>query len=565
MRQFVLFSDRIPWIEDATCPFVHANAFASTLSPELEARSFLLLESSNRTRMFSAGFRIYPALGPDGRAMSESGRIWPLSTAKVALVQTLVQQCPCAFYLVGGYVRDVLMELKPDADLDLVHGPGGSCTWQKVARSQGWKIFVLDAHRGHWRCRWTQETGEVETVDIAPMQGEDIAQDLALRDCSVNAMAVEVATTSETGVIGTLWDPQEGRRDLAQGILRPVAKANLRADPLRLLRVVRLAHTRKFRLQPETLALLKTTHVTLDKTSGERIREEGWRMLLQGRLPLSHGINRLLETRLYKATFCQLDHLDPNLVEDRLPGPVQVFVDGMGQLARADAPSFPTLDLAPAMRSHIEQAASRFLTADYTRRHWWSRLSLLALPLLIRGGIWPTVVQFRAELYREMLPAYWQAVEEHLHHLAFSRVEIRHSLSALRCLDRLILAWQSDQLQCMGIRELHRFIIHSGYTHRVSVLMDTLLMAGMALQGQEGPPDLQAASYWAWQQDAVAMLSRTRFRKPQSLVSGTDLQNWFGLPAGPQVGQLLDQILEAEACLEVSTLQEAKCYLTQLL
>lgn len=503
--------------------------------------------------------------------MSRQRKHWPLSAAQAALVRALMQQCACDFYMVGGYVRDVLMGTAQGADLDLVYGPGATRPCQDVARGLGWHTFVLDADRDHWRFLWRQGATQTETVDIAPMQGGSIAQDLSLRDCTVNAMAVAIAATDATGAIGSLQDPQRGQTDLANAVLRPVSLANLRADPLRMLRLVRLAHTHRLQLQGEALAFLKTAHAALDAASGERIREEGWRLLLHGRSPLSRGVGLLHETRLYAATFFQPGPLHADSTGNPLRGEARSFVDGMGGLAAGggsgevgDFPPLPSPTLSADTQFRLGRAANRPLAAEYTRRHWWARLSLLALPLLMRGGLWSAYGQFHADTLQNVLPLYWPAVEGHLRRLVFSRAEVKHSLGVLRCLSRLLAALRTGRLRLMRQRALHRFIVGSGYTHDVSVVLDAVLILSQALKGQDAGSGW-AAGYRDWQTEALIMLDRTGFRRPRPLVSGIELQNWFGVAPGPRVGHLLGQVVEAEACREISTPCEAKRYIAELL
>ncbi len=492
--------------------------------------------------------------------MSKPRKIWPLSAPQIALVRALVPQCAGDLYIVGGYVRDVLMGVPHRTDLDLVYDRGGPRPCQDIARALDWHTFVLDADRGHWRFLWKRDARETQTVDIAPMQGDSIAQDLSLRDCTINAMAVKIAATCETGATGTLWDPTGGQTDLAQATVRPVSRANLRADPLRMLRLVRLAHTHRLRLHADARAFLRTPHVTLNAVSGERIREEGWRILLQGRSPLSQGIRLLHETRLYEAAFGH-----PVPTDHPLQGAAQGFVDRMGELATGATRRVPLAALASDTQCYLGQQTRQPLAAHYTRRHWWARLAILALPLLRRGGIWSVCSQCDTGTFQDALSPYWLALEAHLQRQAFARVEVRHSLAVLRCLSRLLWDLQTGQLRLMEPRALHRFIVHSGYTRAVSVLMDTLLILHHALSVPGASASAWTADYPAWQQKALVMLERTRFHRPRPLVSGTEVQHWFGLPPGPRVGRILDQVVEAEACREISTPREAKRYIAQLL
>ena len=506
---------------------------------------------------------------PNFCPMHEQDRqFWPLSANQAALVDALVQHCAGDFYLVGGYVRDVLMNRSDCFDLDLAHGHGEPMQCGEIARQLGWKVFALDKDRGNWRFLWKKGTVSTEVVDIAPLQGSSITDDLALRDCSVNAMAVHIAAANGLGVIGRLLDPHGGQRDLKRGTLRPISWANLRDDPLRMLRLLRLSLTHELQMQAGVLAQIRAQNSALRDASGERVREEGWRILLQSRLPFSQAVELLLEAGLSELSFCCPVPGFPKILDNKLPYSAAAFLEGVGQ-TRFDRSEivhgFPGASIPPKAWSQITQAADESLAGDYTRVNWWSRLALQALPLMSRACIWTDHGQFDQGAYQSALPTYWENLETHLKHLAFSKLEVRHCMNVQRCLCQMLVALQSGQMECMGPRELHRLIINSGYTCEVSILMDTMFLLGLALQASENNTDLLLCRYQNWQGRALTMLVGSNFRKPQPLASGTDLQDWFQLSPGPRVGQLLDQLLEAEACKRISTKKEARSYLATLL
>ncbi len=66
------------------------------------------------------------------------------------------------------------------------------------------------------------------------MQGRSLEEDLALRDFTVNAIAEPIGG-------GDLIDPLGGARDLRAGTLRPAGPRAFERDPLRVLRLVRVA------------------------------------------------------------------------------------------------------------------------------------------------------------------------------------------------------------------------------------------------------------------------------------------------------------------------------------
>jgi len=74
------------------------------------------------------------------------------------------------------------------------------------------------------------------TLDLVEAEGGSIASDLARRDFTVNAMALDLAT-------GEFLDPHGGRADLRRRRLRVIADRNLAEDPLRALRAARFIAT----------------------------------------------------------------------------------------------------------------------------------------------------------------------------------------------------------------------------------------------------------------------------------------------------------------------------------
>jgi len=97
----------------------------------------------------------------------------------------------------------------------------------------------------------------------------DIVADLARRDFTVNAIAVDPET-------GALVDPFGGRDDLQARTLRAVGNPVERfsEDGLRVLRAARFCATLEFELEPNTFAAIEPTLSTFRKVSAERIRDE---------------------------------------------------------------------------------------------------------------------------------------------------------------------------------------------------------------------------------------------------------------------------------------------------
>src|SRR5262249_52437521 len=135
-----------------------------------------------------------------------------------------------------------------------------------LAREGGGSPFPLSERHGAWRV-----VREGDTVDMARSRGT-IAEDLALRDFTVNAIALPLDG-------GDLLDPHDGRADLDARTLRAVSDRIYDDDPLRLLRLVRLAHQLGFAIEQATLDLARERAALADRPSGERIFMELRRLL----------------------------------------------------------------------------------------------------------------------------------------------------------------------------------------------------------------------------------------------------------------------------------------------
>jgi len=133
-------------------------------------------------------------------------------------------------WIVGGAVRDELLA-RPVADVDLVVDGDSGAAAKALGRAVGGPAFELSGEFGAWRVigpgrRWQ--------VDVTPLQGGSLAEDLGRRDFTVNAMARPLAG-------GDVVDPFGGAGDLVARRLRMVAAASFDDDPLRVLRLARFA------------------------------------------------------------------------------------------------------------------------------------------------------------------------------------------------------------------------------------------------------------------------------------------------------------------------------------
>jgi len=139
---------------------------------------------------------------------------------------------------------------------------------------------------------------------VAESPDLDFAAAARRRDLTVNAIGMDPLS-------GEILDPLDGRSDLADGRLRASDAARFGEDPLRALRVARLAA--QLEMEPDTALTDLSAAQDLSSLAPERIFDELRKLLLDTRQP-STGLRFLEQTQLLRF-FPELQRL-PGVPQD---------------------------------------------------------------------------------------------------------------------------------------------------------------------------------------------------------------------------------------------------------
>jgi len=186
-------------------------------------------------------------------------------------------------YLVGGVVRDRLLGVNRTPDLDLTTDAPPDRI-RELVDGVADAVWFQGERFGTVGMRLGDMTMEITTHRAEAYMGDsrkpvvrfstDLYEDLARRDFTVNAIAVEVAERS-------LHDPHDGRADLRRGILRtPLSpEESFSDDPLRMLRAARFVA--RYGLVPAEglVGAARSLVGRMAIVSAERIRDEFFRLL----------------------------------------------------------------------------------------------------------------------------------------------------------------------------------------------------------------------------------------------------------------------------------------------
>ena len=150
-----------------------------------------------------------------------------------SLVATLIRVCRqrgIAVWLVGGAPRDALLD-RPSLDLDVAVPSGAEAVARALAEAGFGTLVALSEDPP----RVFRVAGR-HILDVAELERPTIAEDLARRDFTANAIAVDLST-------GEWLDPFGGIADITRRSLRLVRRENLADDPLRTFRAARFYAT----------------------------------------------------------------------------------------------------------------------------------------------------------------------------------------------------------------------------------------------------------------------------------------------------------------------------------
>lgn len=181
-------------------------------------------------------------------------------------------------FLVGGTIRDLLTGNREIKDIDLLMESGSENVARAFADAISGSFFFLDEERGITRVVKQDAAGQVQ-FDFTNFEGPDLRADLARRDFTVNAMAVDLRAYLASRSLGGLIDPFGGREDAEQKLVRVRDPLVLDDDPLRLLRAPRFAATLGFSIEKGTADAIRSRADLVATPSAERVRDEFFQVL----------------------------------------------------------------------------------------------------------------------------------------------------------------------------------------------------------------------------------------------------------------------------------------------
>lgn len=223
-------------------------------------------------------------------------------------------------YIVGGYVRDFVMNIEPK-DLDLVVDLNkGNIDFANAIKKTYSDITTNPIKLGAYPIRQIQFTDLNETIEIADTMKEtfldkfsrqrnvvfaSLKDDINRRDFTINSLLLDLTTNNIIDLVG-------GINDIKNRIIRCNSNVNpeeiFSADPLRILRGIRFSVKYGFQIEEKTFNAMKKVGERITILSNERIYTE-LKNICKVKKGLKNAIILMDKLDILKYIFPEVDHL----------------------------------------------------------------------------------------------------------------------------------------------------------------------------------------------------------------------------------------------------------------
>ena len=226
------------------------------------------------------------------------------------VVSQIVTEQGLEAYVIGGYVRDLILE-RPSKDIDIVVVGNGMDLAKKAADIL--RVKKVSFFKNFGTAQFVYKDLDVEFVGARKesyhrdsrkpiVEDGSLSDDQNRRDFTINALALSLHADN----FGDLIDPFGGMKDLENQLIRTPLDPDITFsdDPLRMMRAIRFATQLGFKIDSACLESILKNSSRLDIISQERITDEVNKIVLSD-LP-SRGFKLLFSTKLLHQFFPEM-------------------------------------------------------------------------------------------------------------------------------------------------------------------------------------------------------------------------------------------------------------------
>lgn len=422
-------------------------------------------------------------------------------------------------YLVGGAVRDIILGRKV-RDFDFVIEGLVRPVGRNLANELNGKFYVLDDDRNMVRVLLNPDSDEYYCIDISQLNGSTLEEDLYSRDFTINAIAIDFIQKNK------FIDPMGGVSDLKEKKLRMCNLESLKSDPLRGMRAIRMAVDYDLTMDNDLIHALNEIRPFLSIASIERYRDELFKILEREKTVTAVQL-------LDKYAF--LDFLFP----DKYPTNEEALYDWLRSAEhlinilarefREDESSNLISGIAVLKLGCFRDQLNEFFYHDNNLIH--ERRSLLIFSIIAR-------------LYRteENSRSVSEILKSRSKKLLLSTAEMKLIIKSYEAFMELRSLFNLEEYSDVVIYRYFQKFGDYGIDGIFLKLIETHINKDLLRDSAQWTRVLDhAARYFdAWFNHFDTII------KPKPLLSGDQISKIFNIPAGPEIGELKNAVLEAQ-------------------
>ena len=486
----------------------------------------------------------------------------PGASSLLTAVNNFLTERDIKSYLVGGFVRDVLLR-RGMADIDIAVAADAVEVAQQIATALGGRFVLLDKVKRVGRVVMADNeapSGGQWELDFSTFGGS-IEQDLAQRDFTIDAIAVDLGELTKNYANVHLIDPFNGQADLQHGVIRSVSEAAFPSDAARLLRAVRLAAELGFAIDSQTEAWIRRYSHLIANVAGERIREELLRLLAAPQAERS--LPCLDDLGLLTAII-------PELADEKaVKQPKEHFWDVFEH----------SIATVIAVDFLLHEGGWEYAADEVLAIAPWSEGLARHFAQEVSSGSTRRLLLKLAALLHDVAKPQTKAIGEdgRMHFLGHAKLgaavaasileSLRFSGKEVKLVEIMVREHLRPGQMGQGALPTHR-AIYRYFRDTDEAGIDTLFLSLADHLATRGP-ELNLAG---WQEHARMVdyvlaqhFEQERLVIPPKLLNGHDIINIFGLNPGPKIGKLLEAVREAQASGEIASREEALAYIRERL
>ena len=451
-------------------------------------------------------------------------------------------------YLVGGYIRDFFLgkginDLK-DRDIAI---KGAEEFAQKLAAELNATFITLDSENKIYRLVLKDKENY---LDISELCGDTIEEDLQRRDFTINAIAYDLKENKFIDVRGGIDDIKNKR-------IREIREENFVDDPLRILRAFRFMATTGFGINEELKKFLVKHKELIKQPAKERIHDEI--MKLFGGKYTSDTLLKMLDTGILELIFpCVTD------------------------IKKVPSNSHHHLDLIHHLIETVKQIEILYENADDEIKEHLNKIDFGGYPRINH-------LKLAGFLHDIGKPSTWTiekdgktiwSVKDYTDYPKDKTLRhrfIKHDLEGEKLVKPLLKDLKFSNKQIEYISSMIRYhiypsnvIVSPNFDHKVMMryirkmennAIDNIILAKADRYSAQGPAvtkDMTEANINGLDKLLKFYLEIKPTLKPlPKLIDGTEIMQILGITQSPKLGQIINELKEAQLNEEINTKEDA--------